>query len=525
MILVMGFDLAQVESLAPDQASLTAASKLAKAAKWLSLTREGDLWWGECQGSGSNPYRTVVDSGVVGYKCTCPSRKFPCKHSLALMWIAAQSPADFTQGTTPEWVTDWLGRRRTASSEEKTDTPKPKKSITEAGLAADESAAEDPAAQAKKDAAARKRQENTRTMVADGLDDLDQWVSDQLSTGLLAFADGAAERCRKISARLLDNKAGALSSRLDEMPSRLLALPVEERPDAAISELGKLVLMAAAWRADPDEPQISRDVSTTENRDTILANPDALRVKGRWEVVGEQIRNRRDGLVSHSTWFLNLGTCHPDDSTCHPDDHTRHPDDHTCHPDEVRISATQPDPAYDGDPALGRMTSEYGRMTSEYGRMTGGDVPRFALLLDYYPASAGRRESSYAIGSQYDATMVFYPGRIPLRAFVLDQTPAPTINPWPRSSSNDPLEQVLSYSDAVPWQLETPLLLPPGRVVHVPDLWWKSDTGAALPLTGLPNSVTPQILGIPLTGTVGIWDGARLTLLSAMTPLGKVSFS
>jgi len=86
-----------VESLAPDQASLTAASKLAKAAKWLSLSCEGDLWWGECQGSGANPYRTVVDSGVVGYKCTCPSRKFPCKHSLALMWIAAQSPGDFAR--------------------------------------------------------------------------------------------------------------------------------------------------------------------------------------------------------------------------------------------------------------------------------------------------------------------------------------------------------------------------------------------------------------------------------------------
>ena len=47
----MSFELKQVESLAPDQASLAAASKLAKSAKWLTLTHEAGPWWGECQGS------------------------------------------------------------------------------------------------------------------------------------------------------------------------------------------------------------------------------------------------------------------------------------------------------------------------------------------------------------------------------------------------------------------------------------------------------------------------------------------
>ena len=43
----MSFELKQVESLAPDQASLTAASKLAKPSKWLTLTHDAGLWWGE----------------------------------------------------------------------------------------------------------------------------------------------------------------------------------------------------------------------------------------------------------------------------------------------------------------------------------------------------------------------------------------------------------------------------------------------------------------------------------------------
>ena len=116
----MEFDLKTIEALAPDQASLSAASKLTKQSNWPRLEKNEQLAliWGECQGSGSNPYRVVVDTGDHGYKCTCPSRKFPCKHTLALMWIAATAPASFAAaGSTPEWVNDWLGRRRKAASQ------------------------------------------------------------------------------------------------------------------------------------------------------------------------------------------------------------------------------------------------------------------------------------------------------------------------------------------------------------------------------------------------------------------------
>jgi SWIM zinc finger len=41
--------------------------------------------WGLCAGSGKRPYQTVVDLTGPAYKCSCPSRKFPCKHALALL--------------------------------------------------------------------------------------------------------------------------------------------------------------------------------------------------------------------------------------------------------------------------------------------------------------------------------------------------------------------------------------------------------------------------------------------------------
>jgi hypothetical protein len=76
----MVLSLAKIEALAPDQAALDAARKLLKPATWPTLAcDEAGLVWGEAQGSGATPYRVVVSEVDAGYKCTCPSRKFPCK--------------------------------------------------------------------------------------------------------------------------------------------------------------------------------------------------------------------------------------------------------------------------------------------------------------------------------------------------------------------------------------------------------------------------------------------------------------
>ncbi len=123
------------------------------------------------------------------------------------------------------------------------------------------------------------------------LDELDQWIADQLRLGLSGFVDASSERCRRIAARLVDIKATALAGRIDEIPSRLMALRSEERPDAAIRELGKLVLLAKAWRSAPDDPELKRLVSTSETREQILANPG--RKAGR-KPLGSARREDRD---------------------------------------------------------------------------------------------------------------------------------------------------------------------------------------------------------------------------------------
>ncbi|MDG4900248.1 SWIM zinc finger family protein [Mesorhizobium sp. WSM4962] len=466
----MQLDLKTIEALAPDQASLGAAAKLTKRSNWprLETNEQVGLIWGECQGSGSNPYRVAFDTRDHGYKCTCPSRKFPCKHILGLMWIGATAAASFDRvDQTPEWVNDWLGRRRKPGQP---PTPAPasaeSKSIDEALRPEQSAAVEDAAAAERREAAQRKRAEDARSAVSAALDELDQWVADQLRLGLAGFVDASSERCRRIAARLVDLKATALAGRIDELPAKLMALRSEERPDAAIRELGKLVLLAKAWRAAPDDAELKRLVSTSETRDQILANPDAVKVESDWEVLGEKIEARRDGLVSHATWLLDLKS----------------------------------------------------------------PIPRFAVLLDFFPASAGRRSGAFAPGDRFKARLVFYPSRIPLRALVAERLGDASPGNWPDFAPNaagDPLAAYAAFQDGAPWLSDCPILLPAGAIAldEKDGAWWQAANdshGIALPVAG---SVNQTLLGLDLTVTAALWNGARLELLASQSSIGRLNLS
>lgn len=459
----MALSRGEIEAMAPDQSALKAAAGLLKPAKWSSRGVSGGLIWGECQGSGANPYRVAADTVDIGSKCTCPSRKFPCKHAIALMWLHVDEPGAFAPRETPDWVTEWMGRRRRspgAAPAPATARPAPGPKSLDAAAAEESVVAPDPAAEARRKAAADKRAADVRRQVEAGLDELELWISDQLRTGLGAFLAEMADRCRRIAARLVDAKAGALASRLDEMPSRLMQLPAEERIDAAIVELGKLTLLARAWRAAPDDPELRREVVSTESREDLLAASDSLRHTGIWEVLGEQIATRRDGLVSVSTWLLN----------------------------------------------------------------TGPDGPRFALLLDYFPASAGRRSGAFAAGGRFRAELQFYPARTPLRALIVERSDAEAGESavWPEAVIGDPVAAYAETLLAAPWTLTAPVALSSGRIAEdaAGRPWWLGEAGA-LPLDGPAPEIS---LGARLDQAAGLWNGARLTLLSARTDWGRIGF-
>jgi hypothetical protein len=223
----------------------------------------------------------------------------------------------------------------------------------------------------------------------------------------------------------------------------------------------------------------------------VLAASDALRIASYWEVTGTRIATRRDGLVSQATWLCDLarhGVPRPD----------------IARPDIVRHDSATPAEAAS--------------------RGCG-----FALLLDFFPATAGKRTAAFAPGQRFAAELVFYPGRHPLRAVLQSSAnggppPLPTSSVPDDDAAVDALAAHRRHLAAVPWAQVTPLRLGPGALLRDGrgQLWWSAqDRNAATPPLRVAALDDEALwLGAPLQGALALWDGFQADLLRVWTPLG-----
>lgn len=201
----------QVLALAPDAASRKAGARLSAAGPWSDAGSSGEgAVWGLCKGSGQKPYQTVIDTKGPAYKCSCPSRKFACKHALGLLllWAAEGTSAvrtvvDVGDGAAPEWAEEWLGGRRKRGEERR----EPAKD--EAGGVAKQAAPE----------AARRRAERRAARITGGARELEQRLTDLLRGGLAAAEQSGYGLWEETAARMVDAQAPGLASRVRELGS------------------------------------------------------------------------------------------------------------------------------------------------------------------------------------------------------------------------------------------------------------------------------------------------------------------
>ena len=278
------WDRARVLALAPDASSLRAAQVLASGRSWpLTGTADDSALWGECLGSAATPYRTVVDLSGPAYRCSCPSRKFPCKHALALMLLWSDGTAG-TNGGPPDWAASWL-----ASRSAKAGDPKEPK------------APADPAA-------ALRRAEQREIRVASGLTELDRWLCDQVRQGLAASQRYGYRHWDDIAARMIDAQASGPAERL----RALAAVPHSGSgwDSRLLEEYALLRLLAAAGRAQAGLPPPLRDtvrsrLGFTVRQADVLASTTPVRdhwhVLARRDLDQDRIRTRRTWLRGRRT--------------------------------------------------------------------------------------------------------------------------------------------------------------------------------------------------------------------------------
>ena len=285
------WSLERVAALAPDPTSASAGQALASERKWATLGQSDRAIWGLCQGSGKQPYQARVDLSEPAFKCSCPSRKFPCKHGLGLLLLFAKNAGVFAAGDEPDWVATWLaerlGRATKKTEQAAASADKPDKPV-------------DLESQAK-----RAAQRDAR--VRDGVAVCRVWLEDLVRRGLASAQSDPPADWERAAARLVDAQASGLASFVRRIPMTMASGPGWDT--RTVDLLGRLhLLLCAAQRLDDLPPDVAGDVRTalgwTQSREDALGSAG---VADRWIAIGQVIEEDERFRVAR-TWLVGQST-------------------------------------------------------------------------------------------------------------------------------------------------------------------------------------------------------------------------
>ncbi|GAA4206489.1 hypothetical protein GCM10022252_68670 [Streptosporangium oxazolinicum] len=345
----------QVLALAPDASSQKAARGISSPGKWSGIGVTADAVWGECAGSGSKPYRACVDLSDPAYRCSCPSRKFPCKHALGLLLLwsadgvpAAEEPAD--------WVAEWLDGRRGRAARAA--------SSSAAGAA-------EPGPADGRRAALRERR------VTAGLSDLERWLADQIRQGIAGSR--RHDQWDDLVKRLVDAQAPAVAGSLSRLGA---VLDGDDWPARLLSEYALLHLLCVAHRELSVPVGDGPDPGSAGGEDA----PDGQGTHREKVPAGllERVRDRVGFPMTR---------------------------------EEVLTRGAVRGAVRDLWDVLGRRDEEHDRLIARRVWLRGRATGRAALVLSFAPVGQAL-DASLVTGTTIDADLAFYPGSSPLRAVV-----------------------------------------------------------------------------------------------------------
>ncbi|MEV6005423.1 SWIM zinc finger family protein [Streptomyces sp. NPDC051976] len=354
----------QVLALAPDAASRKAGARLATPAPWSGAGASGSAVWGLCAGSGSKPYQTVVDVHGPAYRCSCPSRKFPCKHALGLLLVWAEGDGGpVAAGEPPEWAEQWISARRQKAA------------------SAAESAVTRAAAGPADAEAAKRRADRRAVRVEGGAAELEQRLTDLLRGGLAGADRAGYQQWDEIAARMVDAQAPGLATRVRELGA--VAAAGGDWPSRMLEETALLHLLARGFLGRQDLPGPLADtvrarVGFTVDTAELLAGPT---IRAAWQVLA-QYDTADERLTTRRVWLYDAGG--------------------------------------GGAGAGGAGAGGAGAGAAGGGGVGGGGsggarAGRFALVLSF--GAAGRApELALPVGVVLDAEIAYHPAALPLRA-------------------------------------------------------------------------------------------------------------
>jgi len=274
----------QILALAPDESSKKSGKELSNPSKWVSKGVNDIALWGECQGSGSKPYQTQVDLTNIAFKCSCPSRKFPCKHGIGLLLYNARQPKDFTVNAMPAWVEEWVGKR---TEKQERQAEKKDKPVDETAQA--------------------KRQANREQKVLAGIDELLLWIKDIVRDGILTIPEKGSGYFEGVARRMVDAQATGLAGMVRGLGN--INYYKEGWQSLFIDQLARIYLVIAGYKnLAAINPALQQDIKAwvgfTINQEELKEQEG---VADTWLVLGKQI-TEEDNLTLERNWLYGVKT-------------------------------------------------------------------------------------------------------------------------------------------------------------------------------------------------------------------------
>ena len=239
---------------APNPAAAENGRKLSKKGSFSGLcrTEDGSLYWGGCAGSGKNPYQVSVDwtdPDAPVCRCSCPSRQFPCKHALGLMFERL-SGRGFQTADIPPDIAEKRARQ-------------------EARAAKKAASAAEPAKPKKPNAAAQKKK---LARQLEGLDMAERMVDELLTAGVGTLAGSSAQSYDKLAKDLGSCYLTGLQASFQRIALAVRAVqkPSGREEDAYAQALRELVFLRSAVKKSRAFLQQKLEAGNFSAEDTLL---------------------------------------------------------------------------------------------------------------------------------------------------------------------------------------------------------------------------------------------------------------
>ncbi len=258
-------------SFAPDSGTLEQARRLFFSKKWISLEGNGEWLWGEYKTAYGDQFKMAVRLEPPLFKCSCKSRRRPCKHSLGLVLLFLNRPDAWTvKEDLPEWLLLQI------------QSKEPSKTL-KVNLG---------------------QQEKRIALMDQGVAELEKWLLNIVQQGVAQYTN--YDDWENIATRMVDAKLGTIARRLRYCQS---LFEHENWLDDVIKELGSLYLFVRAWQqkihlTNPQKKALLQVAGWNIRKENVLKS---TAVNDNWLVLGLSIGSE-DKLTFRRTWLLGENT-------------------------------------------------------------------------------------------------------------------------------------------------------------------------------------------------------------------------